>query len=189
VFQVVREGYRELGLRVFDPLGFNNSFALVMRKADAQKKGISKLSDLQPHAATLRMGLFGEFHEREDGLPGLVKAYGLRLSVRPREMDLGLLYQALLDGQVDLLVGSATDGLIAAHDLLVLEDDRRYFPPYDAVIVANEASLVSRPGLETTLGRLSGRIDEQAMRRLNHSVDGEHQDPRAVAAAFLRTLR
>jgi osmoprotectant transport system permease protein len=189
VLEIVRAGYRALGLRVFDPLGFNNSFALVMRRADAQRKRISRLSDLAAHAATLRIGLFGEFLEREDGLPGLSKAYGLRLAVPPREMDLGLLYQALLDGQVDVVVGSATDGLIAAHSLLVLEDDRHYFPPYDAVIVANEASLRSHPGLEAALSRLGGRIDEKAMRRLNYAVDGEHQDPRAVAGTFLRTLR
>jgi len=189
VLKIVREGYLGLGLKVFDPLGFNNSFALVMRRADAQRKRISKLSDLAPHAATLRIGLFGEFLEREDGLPGLSKAYGLRLAVPPREMDLGLLYQALLDGQVDVVVGSATDGLIAAHDLVVLEDDRHYFPPYDAVIVANEESLRSHPGLEAALGRLSGRIDEKAMRRLNYAVDGEHQDPPAVASTLLRTMR
>lgn len=189
VLRSVRAGYREMGLRVFDPLGFNNSFALVMRRDDAQRKGIKRLSDLAAHAGSLRIGLFGEFLEREDGLTGLLRAYGLRLGVPPREMDLGLLYQALLDDRVDLVVGSATDGLIAARDLVVLEDDRRYFPPYDAVIVAREASLAAHPGLEAALARLGGRIDEQAMRRLNYAVDGEHQDPRAAAKAFLQTIR
>ena len=93
----------------------------------------ARISDLGTHAATLRVGLFGEFLEREDGMPGLLRAYGFRFGMPPREMDLGLLYRALLEEQVDLVVGSATDGLIAANDLLVLEDDRRYFPPYDAV--------------------------------------------------------
>jgi osmoprotectant transport system permease protein len=189
VLRLVRDGYRELGLRVLDPLGFDNSFALVMQRAAAQAKGIARISDLAAHAASLRVGLFGEFHEREDGLPGLLRAYGFRLGVPPREMDLGLLYQALLLDRVDLVVGSATDGLIAAHDLVVLEDDRRYFPPYDAVIVANEASLSTQPGLAAALQKLSGRIDETAMRRLNHAVDGEHRDPRAVARTFLSTVR
>lgn len=188
VLRRVREGYRGLGLRVFDPLGFNNSFALVMRRETARAKGVARISDLAAHAASLRIGLFGEFLEREDGLPGLLRAYGLRLGVAPREMDLGLLYQALLDDQVDLAVGAATDGLIAAHGLVVLEDDRRYFPPYDAVVVAGEAGLAAHPGLEAALLRLSGRLDEAAMRRMNHAVDGEHRDPRAVAREFLDGL-
>jgi osmoprotectant transport system permease protein len=185
VLATVRDGYRALGLRVFDPLGFNNSFALVMRRDEARRKGIARLSDLAPHAATLRVGLFGEFLERADGLPGLLKTYGFQLRVPPHEMDLGLLYQALLDGQVDMVVGSATDGLIAAHDLLVLEDDRHYFPPYDAVVVANEAALDAMPGLEAALSGLSGRIDAATMRRLNLAVDGAHRDPAAVAREFL----
>jgi osmoprotectant transport system permease protein len=189
VLLAVREGYRALGVRVFEPLGFNNSFALVMRAEEARRRGISGLSDLARHAATLRVGLFGEFLEREDGLPGLAEAYGFRLGVPPREMDLGLLYQALLENQVDVVVGAATDGLIAAHALRVLQDDRRYFPPYDAVVVANERSLASLPGLEAALADLSGRIDEPAMRRMNLAVDRDHRDPRAVAREFLESSR
>ena len=104
----------------------------------------------------MRVGLFGEFLEREDGLPGLVAAYDLRFGPPPREMDLGLLYQALLADQVDLVVGSATDGLIAAHDLVVLEDDRRYFPPYDAVIDRARGRRGSRPGVPRGAGRPRG---------------------------------
>ena len=185
VLRFVRDGYRALGLRVLDPLGFNNSFALVMRRDQARRMGVARLSDLARHAATLRIGLFGEFLERADGLPGLLQAYGFRPAVPPREMDLGLLYQALLEGQVDVVVGSATDGLIAAHDLVVLEDDGHYFPPYDAVVVANEAALLSNPGLEAALRQLSGRIDAATMRRLNLAVDGAHRDPAAVAREFL----
>ncbi len=131
------------------------------------------------------MGLFGEFLEREDGMPGLLRAYGLRLGARPREMDLGLLYQALADGQVDLVVGSATDGLIAALDLVVLEDDRHYFPPYDAVPVVNTASLATHPGLADALAALDGRIDPAAMRRMNLAVDRDHRAPAEVARGFL----
>jgi glycine betaine/choline ABC-type transport system substrate-binding protein len=187
VLATVREAYRGMGLTVGPPLGFNNTFALVMRRAYAQAHGISRISDLAPHAATLRVGLFGEFLERPDGLSGLLQTYGFRLGLRPREMDLGLLYQALAENQVDLVVGSATDGLIDALDLVVLEDDRRYFPPYDAVPVANTARLALHPGLEAALASLAGRIPESVMRRMNHEVDGGHRAPADVAREFLRT--
>lgn len=186
VLREVREGYRPLGLVVGEPLGFSNTFAFVMRKDAAAARRIARLSDLARHAATLRVGLFGEFLEREDGMAGLERAYGFRFRLRPREMDLGLLYQALMEKQVDLVVGSATDGLIAALDLLVLEDDRRYFPPYDAVTVANAGSLLAHPGLEGALAALEGRIDEAAMRRMNHAVDGLHRAPADVAREFLK---
>jgi osmoprotectant transport system permease protein len=189
VLETVRAGYRELGLEVGPPLGFDNSFALVMRPDRARRLGITRISDLAAQAAGLRVGLFGEFLERADGLPGLQRAYGFRLAERPREMDFGLLYPALLDDRVDLIVGSATDGLIAANHLVVLEDDRHYFPPYDAVPVLNAAAEVKHPGLETALRELGGRIDAEAMRRLNHAVDGEHRSPRDVAREFLAGMR
>jgi osmoprotectant transport system permease protein len=182
----VREGYAPLGLTVCPPLGFNNTFALVMRPDTSRRLGIRRLSDLAPYAETLRVGLFGEFVERADGLPGLLAAYGFRLAVPPTEMDLGLLYPALQADRVDVVVGSATDGLIAANDLVVLEDDRHYFPPYDAVPVANTARLAAHPGIEGALSALAGRIDEAAMRRLNLAVDGAHRSPAAVAREFLR---
>ena len=185
VLRAVREDYARLGLRVGSPLGFNNSYALVVRRTDAEARGIRRISDLRPYAATLRVGLFGEFLERADGMPGLLRAYGLRFGVPPREMDLGLLYQALADGKVDLVVGSATDGLIAAMDLVVLEDDRHYFPPYDAVPVMNEASSRRHTGLLEAVESLAGRIDEKAMRRMNYAVDGEHRRPADIAREFL----
>ncbi|HEY3119595.1 MAG TPA: glycine betaine ABC transporter substrate-binding protein, partial [Vicinamibacteria bacterium] len=185
VLQEVREAYAGLGLRVGEPLGFNNSYALVMRKEDAAQRGIRRISDLAPHAATLRVGLFGEFLEREDGMPGLLRTYGFRFALPPREMDLGLIYQALAAKQVDLVVGSATDGLIAAYDFTILEDDRHYFPPYDAVPVVHEASFAEHPGLDAALAALAGRIDEAAMRRMNLAVDGEHRRPSDVAREFL----
>ena len=188
VLREVRAAYGPLGLRVGDPLGFNNTFALVMRRRDAEAGGIARISDLARHAATLRVGLFGEFLERKDGMPGLLEAYGFRFGPRPREMDLGLLYPALASGAVDLVVGSATDGLIAAMDLVVLQDDRRYFPPYDAVPVMSEAGLRRHPGLLAAVESLAGRIDEAAMRRMNYAVDGEHRAPAAVAREFLASL-
>jgi glycine betaine/choline ABC-type transport system substrate-binding protein len=166
-----------------EPLGFNNSYALVMRKDDAAQRGIRRISDLAPHAASMRVGLFGEFLEREDGMPGLLRAYGFRFGLPPHEMDLGLIYQALAARQVDLVVGSATDGLIAAYDFIVLQDDRHYFPPYDAVPVVHEPSLAAHPGLEAALASI--RIDEATMRRMNLAVDGQHRRPSDVAREFL----
>ena len=185
VLEIVRNRYRALGLEVGEPLGFNNTFALVMRRPHAERLGIRRISDLRAHAAAVRVGLFGEFIEREDGLPGLVAAYDLRFGPPPREMDLGLLYPALLADQVDLVVGSATDGLIAAHDLVVLEDDRRYFPPYDAVTIARPDAMARDPAFRGALAGLEGRIDAPAMRRMNLAVDGEHQSPSDVARRFL----
>jgi osmoprotectant transport system permease protein len=188
VLRTVRSDYERLGLRVGEPLGFENTYALSMRRSDAERLGITRISDLGAHAATLRVGLAGEFLEREDGMPGLVRAYGFRFGPAPIEMDLGLLYQALSDGKVDLVVGSSTDGLIEALGLAVLADDRRYFPPYDAVLVSNQDSLGAHPGLAEALAALEGRIDASAMRRLNHAVDGLHRSPAEVARTFLASL-
>jgi osmoprotectant transport system permease protein len=189
VLAAVRAGYAALGLTVGPPLGFDNTFALVMRRADAGTRGAARISDLGPHAKTLRVGLFGEFLERKDGMPGLLATYGFQFGLAPREMDLGLLYKSLSEGQVDLVVGSATDGLIAALDLVVLEDDRRYFPPYDAVPVANTRSLGSHPGLAEAIALLDRRIDAAAMRRLNYEVDGQRRDPAEVAREQVRSWR
>jgi glycine betaine/choline ABC-type transport system substrate-binding protein len=189
VLDVVQQGYRGLGLSVGDPLGFNNTYALVMRSERAEALGITRISDLAAHAATLRVGLFGEFLERDDGMRGLLRVYEFRFRIPPREMDLGLLYRALLENEVDLVVGSATDGLIAANGLRVLEDDRRYFPPYDAVAVMNAARLDAHPGLQSAMAELTGRISEEAMRRMNYAVDGEHRAPAAVAREFLQAGR
>jgi osmoprotectant transport system permease protein len=187
VYDEVASAYAELGLRVSRPLGFDNSYALVVRPSVAAERGLRTISDLARHARDLRVGLFGEFLEREDGMAGLTKAYGFRFARPPVEMDLGLLYPALASGQVDVAVGSATDGLIAAMDLVVLEDDRRYFPPYDAVVVMNVERLAEHPGIEAAVDALAGRLDAPTMRRLNHAVDGEHRSPAEVAREFLGT--
>ena len=183
----VRRGYEALGLVVGAPLGFDNSFALVVRPEDAAA-GLRRISDLARRAATIRLGVFGEFLEREDGLAGLQRAYGLRFATAPTEMDLGLLYEALRHGRVDVVVGSATDGLIAARGLVVLEDDKHYFPPYEAVPVLNARRAAKEPGLLRAVGELAGRIDADAMRRLNHAVDGEHRSPADVAREFLAKI-
>jgi osmoprotectant transport system permease protein len=189
VLAEVQRRYEALGLVAGAPLGFNNTYALVVRPDDAARHGWRRISDVAPRAAHIRVGLFGEFLERPDGMRGLLRHYGFRFGPPPREMDLGLLYTALTNHEVDLAVGSATDGLIGALGLVVLEDDRRYFPPYDAVPVTSRASLLRHPGLEGALGALAGRVDAAAMRRLNYAVDGQRRDPAQVAREFLRAQR
>jgi osmoprotectant transport system substrate-binding protein len=186
VFDLVRREYaRRFNLDVMPPLGFDNSFAMVMRGPDARRFGISRLSQLAPFAPQLRMGVGFEFLERPDGYKGLVAKYGLNFAEAPRVMDLGLLYRALESRQVDLVAASNTDGLIAALDLVVLEDDRYYFPPYDAVPIVRRDSLQASPAMANALIRLGGRISAADMRRMNYAVDGEKKDVALVVHAFL----
>jgi osmoprotectant transport system substrate-binding protein len=123
--------------------------------------------------------------ERPDGYPGLARVYGLKFAESPRLMDLGLLYRALEEKQVDVVAGNATDGVIAARGHVVLEDDKHYFPPYEAVPVVNRDALRRRPELGDALKELAGRITAEEMRRLNYAVDGEHRDIKEVVREFL----
>lgn len=185
VFAFVKEQYaKRFGLTVLPSLGFDNSFAIVMRGEDARRFGIARLSQLAPFAPRLRMGVGYEFLERPDGYQGLAQRYGLVFAEAPRVMDLGLIYRALESRQVDLVAGSNTDGLIAALGLAVLEDDRSYFPPYDAVPIVRPQAL-EKPGIASALAGLSGRISAEEMRRLNYSVDGEKKDAAVVVRQFI----
>ncbi len=187
VYEQVKQEYaRRFNLTVMPSLGFDNSFAMVMRGQDARRMGISKLSQLAPFAPRMRLGVGYEFLERPDGYPGLARAYGLKFAAAPRVMDLGLLYRALESRQVDLIAGNNTDGLIAALRLVVLADDRHYFPPYDAVPIARAQSLQRYPAMRSALEQLAGRIDAQQMREMNYAVDGEKRDAAQVAQEFLR---
>jgi osmoprotectant transport system substrate-binding protein len=190
VYQHVKDGYqRRFGLAVLPPLGFNNSFAIVMRGADARQMGLKSLSDLGAVAPRLRMGVGYEFLERTDGYNGLATTYGLRFAEAPRVMDLGLLYRALESRQVDLVAGANTDGLIAALDLVVLEDDHHYFPPYDAIPVVRRQSLDRYPGLHVVFERLANRLSAEEMRRLNYAVEGEKKDATQVVRDYLVHLK
>jgi len=180
---VAKEYAQRWNLHWTPPLGFENTFALVMRGDHARALGISKISDLARHPE-LTPGFGYEFVERADGFPGLAAAYGLRFASRPREMDLGLLYPALQQGKVDVVAGNSTDGLIAAMNLAVLEDDRRYFPPYEAAFVVRGTAW-SDPRVRHALEPLSGAISAEAMRRMNAAVDRDHRPPAEVAKAFL----
>ncbi|WP_216900501.1 glycine betaine ABC transporter substrate-binding protein [Synechococcus sp. CCY 9618] len=174
VFEDTRRLYAaRFGLAVFPSLGFENSFAILVRRGEAKRLGIASISAAAPHTPGWRAGFGYEFLNRPDGFPGLVRRYGLRFAGPPEAMDLGLTYRALAEGQVDLIAGDSTNGLIPALDLQQLTDDRHYFPPYDAVPVFNAASLRRHPELEPVITALSGRIPAATMQRLNAQVDLE----------------
>ena len=183
---VAREYARRWKLQWSPPLGFENTFALVMRADEARRLGIAKISDLARHPE-LKPGFGYEFLERADGFAGLASAYGLRFTARPREMDLGLLYPALAQRQVDVVAGNSTDGLIAAMDLAVLEDDRRYFPPYEAAFVAR-GEIWKDARARRALERLANAVSADAMRKMNAGVDRDRRRPRDVAKEFLAGL-
>jgi len=185
--QVKGEYVRRFQLAVEEPLGFNNTFALVVRGPDARRFHIRTISQAARFAPQWRAGFGYEFMERRDGYQGLVRTYGLRFAAPPRIMDLGLFYRALLEKQVDMVAGNSTDGLIAAHDLTVLEDDRHYFPPYQAVPIVREDTLTRHPEVATALEQLAGKISDEDMRHMNYSVDGEHRDIQEVVRNFLRS--
>jgi len=185
VYQAVREAYRSrFGVEVGPPLGFNNTFAIVVRGEDARQLGLHAISDLARVAPQWRAGFGYEFMERSDGYRGLAGTYDLRFASAPRIMDLGLLYRALADKQVDVVAGSSTDGLIAALGMVVLEDDRHYFPPYQAVTVVRGEALRRHPDLRSALDALGGKISDDDMRQMNYAVDGEHRDPASIVREF-----
>jgi glycine betaine/choline ABC-type transport system substrate-binding protein len=185
VFHRVQDQYRSrFDVEVMPPLGFNNTFAMVVRGDDAAKLHLRTISDIGTLAPKWRAGFGYEFMERPDGYRGWVAAYGLHFSSEPRILDLGLLYRALADRQVDLVAGNSTDGLIAALGMIALEDDRRYFPPYEAVPLLRRIMLDKHPEAGAALDQLTGKISEEEMRRMNYAVDGEHRDPADVVREF-----
>ena len=188
VYKRVKESYAErFNLDVEPSLGFNNTFAMVIRSDDAHRLGITTLSEAARDAHEWRPGFGYEFMERPDGYHGLVKAYDLKFGAAPRIMDLGLLYRALTSHQVDIVAGNSTDGLISALHLTPLEDDRHYFPPYEAVPIVRNQTLQRHPEVRRALEDLAGKISDQDMRRMNYAVDSQDQDAGAVARAFLQS--
>ena len=186
VFGKVQSEYRQrFHFEVFPSLGFNNTFAMVIRGEDARRLNIRTLSDAAPYARNWRAGFGYEFMERPDGFPGLARAYGLRFAAPPRILDLGLLYRALLDKQVDLVAGNSTDGLIAARDLVILADDKHYFPPYEAVPIVRDDTLARHPEVRGAIADLAGVISDSQMQKMNYAVAGEGRDVTEVARDFL----
>lgn len=187
VYQRVKSEYqRWFGLTLGPAFGFNDTFAMEIRGEDARHLNIRTLSQAAAFAPHWRAGFGYEFMERPDGYRGLAAAYGLRFAENPRVMDLGLLARALRDRQIDLAAGNTTDGLIPALDLFVLEDDRHYFPPYEAVPVVREQVLQGHPEISQALAGLDGRISDEEMQQLNYAVDGRHRDVKEVVHEFLR---
>jgi len=183
--QVTAEYARRFQLTVGPPLGFNDTFAMIVRGEDARRFALKTISQAATYAPLWRAGFGYEFMERPDGYKGLVQAYGLRFREQPRIMALGLLTRALKDKQVDLIAGNNTDGLIPALDLAVLEDDRHYFPPYEAVPVMRAETLERHPEVKAAIAELAGKISDDDMRALNYAVDGQHEDAKAVVREFL----
>jgi osmoprotectant transport system substrate-binding protein len=187
VYQRVKSEYeRRFELTLGPTFGFNDTFAMEIRGEDARRLNIKTLSQAAAFAPHWRAGFGYEFMERPDGYRGLAAAYGLRFAENPRVMDLGLLARALRDRQIDLAAGNATDGLIPALDLFVLEDDRHYFPPYEAVPVVREQVLREHPEVAHALAGLAGKISDDEMRQMNYAVDGRHRDVKEVVREFLR---
>jgi osmoprotectant transport system substrate-binding protein len=186
VLTQVREAYGAAGLVWTAPLGFDNTFALVIRGDDASQTGVRTISDAVRVASGWRAGFGYEFKERVDGYPGLARTYGLAFK-EVRIMDLGLLYRALVDRQVDVVAGNATDGQIERLKLVVLEDDRKYFPPYEAAPVVRRAVLEKYPALAAAFDGLAGTLTAETMRRLNLAVDGEHKSPADVVRELRRS--
>lgn len=185
VYQRVKQEYAQrFALEVTEPLGFANSFAMVVRGEDARNQHLATMSDIASLSAHWRAGVGYEFLERSDGYRGWTERYGLNFAKPPSVLDLGLLYRALAEKKVDIVAGNSTDGLIDALGFIPLKDDRHYFPPYDAVPVVRRAALEKFPQLRGALSDLAGKISEDEMRHLNRQVDADQRDVAAVVREF-----
>jgi len=187
VYEQVKKEYADkFKAVVSEPLGFENTFAILVRGADARRLKLKTISDAVPYAINWRAGFGQDFMSRADGYPGLARAYGLKFAEQPREMDLSLTYIALASGKVDLIAGNSTEGRIAAMDLVQLEDDRHYFPPYEAVYLVRNDSLTRLPALSDVLGKLAHAISTEEMRQLNYEVDANKRGQAEVVREWLK---
>ena len=185
IYARVRQQYSQrFNFELTEPLGFENTFAMVVRGDDASNLHLRTMSDLALIAPQWHVGVGYEFLERPDGFRGWSDRYGLDFAAPPNVMDLGLLYRALIDHQVDIVAGSSTDGLIDSLHLVALEDDRHYFPPYDAVPIVRRDALQKFPPLRQALADLHNKISAEEMRRLNAQVDADQRDVATVVRAF-----
>jgi osmoprotectant transport system substrate-binding protein len=185
VYNKIKQEYqRKFHFAVLPSFGFNDTFAIEIRGADARRLHLTTISQAAKYTPQWRPGFGYEFMERPDGYKGLVSTYGLKFAAAPQIMDLGLLDRALVNKQIDLAAGNSTDGLIPVLDLAVLEDDKHYFPPYDAVPIVREEVLAHHPGLRAALAELAGKVSDQDMRALNYAVDGQHRSVTDVVREF-----
>jgi glycine betaine/choline ABC-type transport system substrate-binding protein len=184
----VRAAYlRDFQIEWLDPFGINNSFAMVIRGADARTRHLETLSEAARVSEPWALGVGYEFEQRADGLPSLDKTYGFRWNGRPRTMDLGLLYKALEQEQVTMIAANSTDGVLSKLDLKILQDDKHAFPPYEVAIAVRQDSMARVPGLREALQELSGKFSNAGMQTMNYKVDGEHRSVAEVAAEFLKS--
>ncbi len=185
VLRTVRRLYKtRYNIDAMAPLGFENTFAMVIRGEDAQRLHLSTLSQSARYTPQWRLGVGYEFEQRPDGLPGLSATYGLKFAGAPRTMDLGLLYRALNAHQVDIIAANSTDGPIKAFGLVALQDDKHYFPPYEAVPLVREEAIRRWPQMRTAVEALQGKVTAADMRTMNESIDGQHRDPADVVREF-----
>ena len=187
VYELVKSEYAaRFDVEVGPPLGFEDTFAVLVRSTDARRLNLKTVSDAAPHAPHWRAGFGQDFMSRADGYEGFARAYGLRFAERPREMDLSLSYRALAEGQVDVIAGNSTDGMIATLGLTQLEDDRHYFPPYEAVLLLRRDALERLPAAREVLQKLAGSISTEEMRRLNYEVDKNRRPAADVVREWRR---
>lgn len=185
VYDTVKKEFDEqFNIKWMEPYGFNNTYAMVVTKETAEKYNLKTVSDMAAIGEQLSLGCTYVFTERDDGYPGLSKHYDFTFE-EVVGMDPSLMYQALVQGSVDVISGFATDGRIAAFDLVILEDDRQFFPPYDATTIIRGEVLERHPELEEVLNMLAGRIDDTKMAQLNAAVDLDKLEPKDVAREFL----
>jgi osmoprotectant transport system substrate-binding protein len=186
VLAAVRDGYKKWNLEWMPPLGFNNTFAMSIRKQDADERSVKTLTEAAAYRPGWKLGVGYEFVKRPDGLAGLIETYRINCKGSVKTMDLGLLYQALEDGQVDMVAGNSTDGLLSAKPFVVLDDDKHYFPPYEAAIIVRSATFEKFPGLRESLSQLSGKISTAKMREMNYQLDGKHRPIKEIANDFAK---
>ncbi|MBS3026878.1 MAG: ABC transporter permease subunit [Dolichospermum sp. DET50] len=187
VYKKVKKYYdQKLKLAVMKPLGFENTFAMIIREEDAKKWQIKSLSEIGKYTPQMQAGFGYEFLEREDGYPGLSKTYNLKFA-NIKQMELGLMYQALKEKQVDFIAANSTDGLIPVLNLVILEDDKKYFPPYQAIPIFNQEILQKYPELTDTINQLGGKISTTAIQKMNYQVDNQSQPVEKVVSEWLKS--
>jgi len=182
--QVKQEYASKFKIDVSPPLGFENTFAILVRGAEARRLNLKTISDAAPHTSQWRAGFGQDFMSRADGYPGFSKTYGLKFR-EVREMDLSLTYIALSSNQVDLIAANSTEGRITTLDLFQLEDNLHYFPPYEAVYMVRQDSLARVPALREVMAKLDNAISTDEMRALNFEIDGNKRDPKEVVKQWI----
>ena len=188
VYEKIKEYYdKNLKLTVMKPLGFENTFALIIRGEDAKKWQVKTLSDIAKYTSQMKAGFGYEFINRKDGYSGLAKTYNLKFAKSPQEMELGLMYKALVDKKVDIIAANSTDGLIPFLKLVILEDDKKYFPPYQAIPIFNQEILQKYPELTDTINQLGGKVSTTAIQKMNYQVDNQSQPVGKVVSEWLKS--